>query len=209
MALIGSRGQMFLIAAVVVVSAIVILGLSTSSPNASQGTEAMKTTFEGDMFDNLVNEFNSTIEISSNSPDSISSNVINFANFTQWKEAGESMNVNLLFVGITASKKLDALSVTTFNMLGNAINASIVANGQTQSNTSVANKGRWDTSFSITSGNTYMANITYNSAGGSFTTYSIQVVTKKSKNTYTGFFYITMAGSSSNHVSIFQRYFTL
>jgi hypothetical protein len=205
----GSKGQMFLIAAVVIVAAIVVLGFNMTSSSATKEAEAMKATFETDMFGNVLNEFNATMDVSANAPENVTSNTVDFSSFAQANLAGRSMTLKLLFVGTVANKTLQTLNVTVLDMLGYAVNASLEANGQTASNASVANNGRWDASFTITSGSTYLMNITYNAAGASGTTETIAVQTKKNKDTYTGFFYVIMSGSSSNHVSKYQKYIML
>jgi hypothetical protein len=206
----NSKGQMFLIAAVVIVSAIVVLGFNMASPSATKEAETMKATFESEMFDNLMAEFNATIDISSSAPENITSNVVDFANFTRAKIAGRSMTLKLLFIGTVANKTLATLNITTLNMLGDPINASLEAIGAPSTNTSVANGGRWDTSFTdINPGSTYLLNITYNAEGGSGTKETIEIKTKKNKDTYTGFFYVIMSGASANHVSKYQKYIVL
>ena len=205
----NSKGQMFLIAAVVIVSAIVVLGFNMSSPSATKEAETMKATFESEMFDNLVAEFNATIDISSSAPENITSNVVDFANFTRAKIAGRSMTLKLLFVGTVANKTTQMLDVSVLNMLGATINASLEANVQVRTNSSVVNNGRWNTTFTFAAGSTYLMNITYNTEVGSATTETIEVKTKPNKDTYTGFFYVIMSGASANHVSKYQKYITL
>jgi len=210
----GGKGQMFLIAAAVIVSAIVVLGVNMASPSASKEAETMKATFESEIFDNLMTEFNATMDVSANAPENITSNVVDFANFARAKIAGRSMTLKLLFVGTVANKTLETLNVTTLNvttlnMLGDPINASLETNSQVSTNASIANNGRWDTSFTVTAGNTYLLNITYNTEGGSGTKETIEIKTKKNKDSYTGFFYVIMSGASANHASKYQKYIVL
>jgi len=205
----SGKGQMFLIAAIVIVSSIVILGFNMSSPSASKEVEAMKATFESEMFDNVMAEFNATIDLSSDAPENITSNVVDFAGFARSKSADKSMTLTLLFVGTVANKTTEKLHVGVLNMLGYPINASLEANGQTATNTSALNNGEWNTTFTMTPGSTYLMNITYNAEGGSATKETIEVKTKNTKDTYTGFFYVQMAGASANHVSKYQKYISL
>jgi len=203
------KGQMFLIAAIVIVSAIVILGFNVSSPSASKEVEAMKATFEAESFENVMSEFNATIDLSSNAPENITSNVVDFAGFAQSNTAGRSATLALLFVGTVANKTTEKLHVSVLNMLGYSINASLDANAQTATNSSVPIDGEWNTTFTMTPGDTYLMNITYNAEAGSATKETIEIKTKNNKDTYTGFFYVRMAGASANHVSKYQKYINL
>lgn len=205
----AGKGQMFLIAAIVIVSSIVILGFNMSSPSASKEVEAMKATFEAEMFDNVITEFNATIDLSSNAPENITSNVVNFASFARSKSADKATTLTLLFVGTVANKTTQKLHVSVLNMLGYAINASLDANAQTATNSSMSIDGEWNTTFTMTPGDTYLMNITYNAEGGSATKETIEVKTKNTKDTYTGFFYVQMAGANANHVGKYQKYISL
>jgi hypothetical protein len=196
---------MFLIVAVVIVSSIVILKFGMASPAAAKEAESMKSRFENDMFENVVGELNATMDNSYNTPENITTNVQDFAGFADSKMAGRSTVFKFLYVGATANKTLNALNVSVVNMLDSVVNASLALAAQTRSNSSVANNGRWDTSFNITPGSSYLLNLTYNTEGGSATTETIQITTKKNKDTYTGFFYVTLGGAGTTHVSKCQK----
>ncbi|MCX6821129.1 MAG: hypothetical protein NT016_04260 [Candidatus Aenigmarchaeota archaeon] len=205
----GRKGQMFLIAAVVIVAVLVVLGFSMSSPASVEQENVMKSTLESEIFDNVLNEFNATMDMSANAPGNITANIVDFAGFARTEMSGRAMSLDTLFVGTVANQTLKALRVTTFNSLGSPINASLEVNGQTGSNSSVANNDFWATTFDMKPGDTYLMNVTYNIPGGAATKYTIQITTKKKQDTYTGFFYVALAGASASHVSQYQKYITL
>jgi len=200
---------MFLIAAVVIVAVLVVLGFSMSSPASVEQENVMKSTLESEIFDNVLNEFNATMDMSANAPENITANIADFAGFARTQMSGRAMTLNALFVGTVANQTLQSLNVTTLNSLGSPINASLGVNGQTASNTSVADNDLWATSFTMTPGSTYLMNITYNIPGGAATKYTIQITTKKKQDTYTGFFYVVLTGASASHVSQYQKYIKL
>lgn len=205
----GRKGQMFLIAAVVIVAVLVVLGFSMSSPASVEQENVMKSTLESEIFDNVLNEFNATMDMSANAPANITANIVDFASFSRIEMSGRAMVLNTLVVGTFAGQKPKELSVTTFNSLGSPINASLEVNGQTASNSSVANNDFWATTFTMKPGDTYMMNVTYNVLGGAATKYTIQITTKKKQDTYTGFFYVVLTGASASHVSQYQKYIAL
>lgn len=201
----GSKGQMFLIAAIVIVASLVIIKFNTSYPSSSRTEEAVRARFENSIFENVVNELNETLVISQDIPVNITNNIFNFANFTESKMSGQSMTFKLLFVGAVANRTTNALNVSLINMLDSSINATLVLDGQSDFRSGVADYEKWNTSFTITPGTTYTLNVTYNFLASGNTTESISVKTKKGKDVYVGFFYVVLEGPDATHVGRYQK----
>jgi len=213
-----SKGQMFLIAAVVIVASLVIIKFNMGSPAAKKEKEVLEVTFEHDIFENIVNEFNSTLIFSYYEPQNITRNVFDFANFTERKMMEHSANFRFLYVGIISNKTIDRMNVSLINMLDSTIDANFTlvnqSDAQTQSDTqsSIVNYERWDTNFSINPQSTYDLLLIYNRTSGDASTAiteNITVKTKKNKDVYVGFFYVSLQSQDATHMGKYQKTITI
>jgi len=197
---------MLLIGAIIIVSSIVIIDFSISRPSIMSEKRAMEARFEGDIFKNLLNELNNTMVFSYDKPFSITTNVFDFANFTEAKMNEHSIGFKFLYVGSIANKTTSVLNVSLINMLGATIDANFtLSDGQSNATTGIVNHGRWSTvNFTITPGAQYTLNLTYDS-----TTESIIIKTKGDKDVYAGLYYVSLEGADSTHTGKYQKTFNL
>lgn len=207
----GKKGQMFLIAAVVIIASMVIIKFNMAGPAAKKQQETLEVRFEHDIFENIKTEFDNTLRFSYYTPQAMTENVFDFANFTESKMAGHSMGFTFLYVGVISNSTTNTLNVSLINMLDNSIDANFTLNdSSTQSNATVGivNYEQWDTDYAITVGDTYQLDLTYNSTSGDASTSkteSVTVKTKKNKDVYVGFFYIVLESEDATHAGNYQK----
>lgn len=205
----GKKGQMFLIGAVVIVTSIVIIKFNMASPAAKKGRESLKVMFEHDIFENIVNELNSTMRFSHSVPQNVTRNVFDFANFTERKMMEHSMGLTFLYVGVISNRTINRMNVSLINMLDSTIDANFTLNdSQSAKTTDIANDEKWDNNFTITPGTHYELNLTYNiTTGGatSSTAESITIKTKNNKDVYIGFFYVSLESEDATHREKYQK----
>lgn len=198
------KGQMFLIAAIIIASSLIILKLVSRSPVVMEETKILKVTYEASIFSNLINELNKTMDFSFYEGINITRNVFNFGNFSKRKMAEHSLDLKIVFVGSLANSSISFINVTVINLFGANINVTLTLN-DSQSNTSmVANYGRWDTNFTITPGNDYILTVSYDSIANNVT-----IETKSNKDVYVGFFDVFLKSSEAVHRSKYQKSLTL
>jgi hypothetical protein len=206
---IGQKGQMFLIGAIVIVASLVIIKFNMASPAAMKEKESLEAQFESDVFENIADELNSTIDFSYDNPQNITRNVFDFANFTEAKLAEHSLSFKFLYVGIIANKTISRMNVSLVNMLDGTIDANFTISG-VGSNTKrgIVDYERWDTNFTISPGTQYELVLTYNSTAGdtsSTSAYIITVKTKKNKDVYASFFYVLLQSQEATHAAKYQK----
>jgi len=205
----GKKGQMFLIGAVVIVASLVIIKFNMASPAAKKERESLEVRFEHDIFENIANEFNSTLRFSNYEPENITTNVFDFANFTERKMMGHSMDFTFLYVGALCNRTTNKIDISLVNMLGSTIDANVsLDDGQSNATSNIVNYERWDSNFTITPGTEYKLNLTYNSTAGDATTRTIEsitVKTKKNKDIYVGFFYVSLESEDATHTGKYQK----
>ena len=194
------KGQMFLIGALIIVGVLVILRYNINYPNAAEEKKLIETSFENKMFNNVIKEFNNTIQFSYDEPLNITSNVFDFANFTELKIGEHSMTFKFFFLGALTNITSGILNITTINMLDEDIDVNLTLDGQSDTQTDIANYGVWGTSFTITPGNSYTLTITYDE-----TTENVSINTKSNKDVYTGFFYILLESEHASHETRYQK----
>lgn len=203
-----NKGQMFLITAVIIIVALIILVTSSNLTNIIQEKRELEGRFERDFFINIVDELVKAIEISYHQSSNITNNVFDFGNFTRKKIKERLLDFEFLFVGsITPSENGSVtMNVTVVNLLNEPINATLQLNSSTPVNFSeIVDYGYWDTNYSITQGNNYILTVGYNQ------TYeeNVTIETKANKSVYVGFFDITLIGSKTTHKDKFQKSYTL
>ena len=195
---------MFLIAAIVIVASIVTLKLNMSSPSATRQIIAMKSRFESDIFENMLNEMNNTMRFSADVPTNITDNVFDFANFTETKIGGHSLKFKMMYVGSIANYTTNAVNSTVINMMDESVDVSITLNGVTESKNNLANYDTWDTNITVSPGTTYTMTFVHGSD-----TESITIKTKKKKDVYTGYFYVVLESEDATRLNEWTKTFNL
>lgn len=201
---IKNKGQMFLLGALIITGILVILRYNIAYPGAIEEKKALEVRLENEIFNNIMEEFNSTLRFSYSEPLNITSNVFDFANFTELKISEHSMLFKFLFVGSVANRTTNTLNVTLVNMLNQVINADFTLDGQSDSQSNIVNYETWDTNFTITPGNQYILTLTYDG-----TTENVTIKTKQNKDVYTGFFYVSLESEDATHTKLYQNYMNL
>jgi hypothetical protein len=198
------KGQMFLIAAFIIAASIVSLRLLIRVPTIQEETNLLKITLEHDMANNWIQEIENSAKFSINEKTNITTNVFDFANFTERKAYQCGLEFKFLFVGSLANHSSSILNVSMINMLNSPINASLNLNGTSQTNEIVDN-GKWDTYFSFNPGSSYVLTVGYNS------TYSenVTIKTKNNKDVYVGFFDISFESSGTVYRNKAQETYNL
>jgi len=206
--LMRNKGQMFIIAAIIMIVILVILKAGVNIPDIMQRNRELEGKFEHDFFVNLVDELKKTIDISYHQSNNITNNVYSFANFTRKKMTERLQNFDFLCAGVItpASSDNDIMNVTVVNLLGKPINATLQLNSFTPVNYSeMLDSTSWTTNYSIIQGQTYTLIVGYNG------TYSenVTIQTKVNQSKYVGFFDITLKGSETTYKDKFQKNYTL
>ena len=195
-----SKGQMFLIGAVVIASALLILKVATRTPTSINELKNLKGGFEGDMFTNIVAEFNKTMDLSVYEGIGVTSNVYDFGNFTKDNMIEHSLDLKLVFVGLVANRTTGFMNISVVNLYGSSISATLTLNDSQSNTSSVADYGRWDTNFTFTAGKDYILTVTYDSTRNNMT-----IETKTNKDVYVGYFDISLESPSSIHRTKYQK----
>jgi len=199
-----SKGQMFLIGAVIIASSLVILKVVSRSSSVMEEIKTLKVRFEGDIFSNLLAEFNRTMDFSFYEPLNITKNVHDFGNFTKRKMVEHSLDLKFVFVGSLANRTIGYMNVSVVNLFGYNINATLTLNDSQTNTSTVVDYGRWDTNFTITPGSDYILTVTYDS-----TINNVTIETKSNKDVYVGFFDVSLESSDAIHRSEYQKSITL
>lgn len=198
------KGQMFLIAAAVIVTILVLLKSSINIPDILQKKRELEGRFEEKIFLNLVNEFPRVIEFSSYNPEKITDNVFDFGKFIRKKMTERLLNFEFLYVDSLVNVTNNQTNVTLINLLSKPINATLDWNG-TSFNCILSDGESCNANFSFEPGKTYILTVSYNETY----TQGITIVTQNSKDMYVGFFDITLTGSEMTYRDKFQKNYTL
>lgn len=198
------KGQMFLIAAAVIVTILVLLKIGINVPDILQKKRELEGSFEEKIFLNLVNEFKRVIEFSSHEPEKITDNVFDFGNFIRKKMTEHLLNFKFIYVGSLVNVTNNQTNVTLINLLGKPINATLDWNG-TSFNCVLSDEESCNVNFSFEPGKTYILTVSYNETY----TQQITIATQNSKDTYVGFFDISLFGHKSSYKDKFQKTYTL
>lgn len=178
---------MFLVAAFIITVAIVVLRISIKTPTTQEDIELLDITLENSIVSNFRNELENSAKFSIDVKENITTNVFDFANFTERKAAEHALEFEFLFVGSLANVSNNYLNVSVVNMLNKPINVSLNLNG-TIKTSEMGDNTRWDTNFTFTPGSLYVLTVEYNS------TYvdNVTIKTKANKDIYVGFFDTTL-----------------
>jgi hypothetical protein len=199
------KGQLFLIAAVVIVSSVFIIKAGSYTPSIAEERRSFEVRLENSMFTNFATELKNSVHYSLFEGGSIITNVHDFSNFTKLKSSEHSLGFRIFFIGATANRTTSMLNVSTLNLLGESISVNLTLTPGTQSNaTTISDYGRWDTGFDITPGNDYVLMATYNE-----TMQNVSIDTKTNKDVFNSFFDITAIGDRSVHKEIYYRRYNI
>jgi len=205
-----NKGQMFIIAAVILIAVLIILKTGVNLPDIIQRNRELEGKFEHDFFVNIVDKLKKTIDISYHQPSNITNNVYNFANFTRKKMTERLQDFQFLYLScITpASSGSDIINISVINLLNKPVNLTIQINSsptQSDNKDNMIDKTKWNTNFTITQGNIYILTVSYN---GTYEE-NITIITKVNRSVYVGFFDIVLAGSETIYKDKFQKSYTL
>jgi len=196
MARMSNKGQMFLIASVIIVSILVVIKLNISTANASRQLATLKTRMENYLFDNFKEEFNNTMSYSSGYPGNITKNVFVFGNFTEDAMEDHSITFKMFYMGTIANHTTSKLVFTVINMMDDSIDVTVDMNGQQKSKNGLVDYGNWTDELNIDPGTNYMMTLNY---GGK--SEQIEIKTKKKKDVFTGYPYLVFETEDATHTS--------
>lgn len=199
------KGQLFLIAAVVIVSSVFIIKAGSYTSSIAEERTSFEVRLENSIFNNFATELKNTVHYSLFDGGSIVTNVHDFSNFTKTKSSEHSLDFRIFFIGATANRTTSILNVSTLNLVGESIDVNLTLTPGAQSNsTTISNYGRWDAGFDITPGSKYVLMATYNQ-----TTQNVSIDTKTNKDVFNSFFDITAIGDRSVHKEIYYRKYNI
>jgi hypothetical protein len=146
---------------------------------------------QGDTAKNLQQEIKNSVKFSIDYTENISTNVFNFANFTENKSAEHSLDFEFLFVGSLTNVSINYLNVSVINMLNAPISASLrlsnSSSSEVQTNEMIDNS-KWEANFTLKPGSNYNLTVSYNSTNEQ----NITIKSKNNKDIYVSFFDITL-----------------
>jgi hypothetical protein len=185
------KGQAFLLAAFIIAISLIIIRLSIKSPTIQEQIKTIEVTMQGDTAKNLQQEIKNSVKFSIDYTENISTNVFNFANFTENKSAEHSLDFEFLFVGSLTNVSINYLNVSVINMLNAPISASLrlsnSSSSEVQTNEMIDNS-KWEANFTLKPGSNYNLTVSYNSTNEQ----NITIKSKNNKDIYVSFFDITL-----------------
>jgi len=202
------KGQMFLITAVIIITALIVLVTTSNLTSIVQEKRELEGRLEQEYFVNIVNEFVKVIDISYYQPNNITNNIFNFGNFTRKKMIERSLDSQFLYVSAVTPSENDTatMNVTIINLLNKPINATLQLNESTPVNFSdIADYDFWTTNFTITQGNNYILKVGYN---GTYEE-NMTINTLVNQSRYFAFYDITLTSSGTNYKDKFQKSYNL
>lgn len=202
-----SKGQVFLIAAVLFIVILIILRNSVNVEEIEQRQRRAESSFQNKFFKNTVDELQKSIEISYNQPNNITNHVFGFANFTRKKMDERLFGFEFLYVDTVSPTSGTKLNVSVINLLNETINVNLTLNStpsQSISQDNLPDYGRFDTSFNIIQGENYKLTINYLNRQE-----NMIIETENGKSIYTAFFDITLTGTETTYKDKFQKSYTL
>ena len=201
-----NKGQMFLITSVIIVVILIILKASVNLPSIIEEKKQLESRFEDEFFTNIANCLLEVTEISYHQPENITRNIFDFANFTRKTMNERLLTFNFLYVDTITSYSSSKMNVTVVNLLNKPINISLSLNdSQSDSMNNINDSTSWNANFNINPGSNYILTIFYNNQFEE----NLTILTKITKNTYSGFFDITLTGSEATYKDKFQKSYTL
>ena len=199
------KGQVFLLTAGIIISILVALRGFTTIQQISSEKEIFDISLEDLAFKNVEGEVKQIIGFSSNTPRVITDNAIDFLNFTRIGNGGRSLDFRALFVGVLANYTNETMNITVFQFLRETnLNVTIKLNTSTvQTNTTLLDdSGVWFNNFSFTKGQGYSLTVSFPDKNYEEI---ITVETKANKDTYTGFFDLSLLSERATHANKLHR----
>jgi len=201
-----NKGQMFLITSVIIVVILIILKASVNLPSIIEEKKQLESRFEDEFFTNIANCLLEVTEISYHQSENLTWNVFDFANFTRKTMNERLLTFDFLYVDAITSYSSSKMNVTVVNLLNKPINISLSLNdSQSDSMNNINDSTSWNANFNINPGSNYILTIFYNNQFEE----NLTILTKITKNTYSGFFDITLTGSEATYKDKFQKSYTL
>lgn len=203
---------MFIIFAIIIVSALVVLKTVIKIPAAIEEKRVLEGTLEDKLFTNIKNELQRALEFSTHEEENITKNVFDFANFTRDEVTEHRLVFKLLYVGILANRTTQKMNITLVNLLNNQTTVNLTISNTSWAtvltncnNVAVADWGTCaNNSLDFTEGTSYTLNVTYGSNSR-----DVGIKTKTNRNVYVGFFDITLESTEATHRNRFQVNYTL
>jgi hypothetical protein len=196
------KGQMFLLAAIIIIASIIALGSELRLTGISVQRGNLEMRFESEIFSNVVNELKHALQYSYDSPENMTLNIFDFGNCTREKMAERSLKFKFLFSGIFVNISSNEMNVSVINLMNKPINVTLELNTsppQTASKINLKDYGLWSTKFtSITSNTAYSLNISYEKSHN----VTIEV---RTKDVYVGFFDVNLESDIALHRNVFQE----
>lgn len=203
-----NKGQIFLILAVITVVVLILLRLTVNLPDITQRERKLQGAFERKFFTNSIEELKKTVEISTNQPVNITTNVFDFANFTRNRMIERLSDFEMLYVSTWTQKTGSQMNVSVINLLNQHLTMTLTLNSSpalTQTNSSLFNMSRWDTNFSISPGTDYKITIRYNNTYGE----NVTMRTLNGQGFFTSYFDATLRGKEATYKNKFQKTYRL
>jgi hypothetical protein len=201
------KGEMFLLAAVIIIVAIVITALGFRPTSITLEKTSLMTKLEKEILENLAKEMQNAIEFSYNVPDNMTFNAFAFGNFTRRKMSEKALSAKIFFAGIVTNVSTNEMNVTTINLMGEKINVTLQLNTSTPQSASVtdlADYGKWSTKFTSVANDTdYSLNITYSLNSKNVT------ILVGTKDLYTAYFDLRLESDKSLLRKVFEKSYSL
>ena len=197
---------MFLIGAFIIAASLVVLKLNMKAPSIEEEIRLLDITMENSIASNLMTELENSAKFSVDQKNSISTNVFDFANFTERRAAEHGLEFKFLFTGSYANVSNNYLNVSVINMLNAPVNVSLNLNdGSAVQTNEMIDNTIWNTNFTFTPGTNYNLTVGYNSTY----TQNVTIKTKSNTDIYVGFFDITLQTSDSVYTNKIQDTYEL
>jgi len=198
---------MFLLAAFIIAATLIALRISIKTPTIQEQIKLLEITLENNIANNFQEELKNSVKFSIDKKTNITTNVFDFANFTERKASELSMDFELLFVGSLTNISNNYLNVSVINMLNKPINVSLnLSNGTVQTaNSEIADSTRWDMNFTFNPGSNYNLTVSYNSTY----TENVTIKTKSNRDIYVSFFDVTFKTFEAVYKNKTQERYTL
>jgi hypothetical protein len=185
------KGQAFLLAAFIIAFSLIIIRLSIKNPTIQEQINNIEVTMQSDTSKNLQQEIKNSVKFSIDKTETISTNVFDFANFTENRSVEHSLDFEFLFVGSLTNVSINYLNVSVINMLDKIIGASLTLSNNTNSeiqSKDMIDNSKWEANFTLNPGSNYNLTVSYNSTNEQ----NITIKSKNNKDIYVGFFDVTL-----------------
>lgn len=188
------KGQMFLIATLIIVSSLFLARFSVRGPGIARQKMLLEMNYEKEFFDNLQQEMKNSLIFSADQKENITLNAYDFLNFSRKKSYERGFKLKIFFVGIYSNHTNSSLKISSINLLDEKINESLNLNGSIKEKELNAYE-QWDTIFSITPGSTYLLQINFDTKAQNLT-----LKTSEDSDVYFYFFDLNLSSDKAIHI---------